>query len=421
MTFSSSILPNLSVFGSALLLLSCGGSDDDAAKAPVSPQLILVYAQAGLENPEPEVQLTGVLPASVSKSSLTNTIKSAFPYPVKITDQLKLAENVTPVPWIAPLENAIPELLSRSSTLTLQFDGPSLAVQGISSTEEDSAAIRSLTIGAFSTSIQHVSHRLRVEVVKGAPSAVTISIDDTGNITLHGILPDQKLKDAVTNAIEESVWVNNSIENGIVVRSYAAPPKWIEPLVAFISVYFNTPQSRQLYVGDDSVRLGGRARSDYEKRSIVFAAGRAFLAADLPVNDTLTVVELSPDQRQEVLARQSLADYVKSIHIYFKSGAHTIDNAEKPKLRLVVAKLSIIKTDEKLMVVGLADSKGDPEINESVKRDRCKSVYNALVEMGCERGRLVLGLDFDKTPDPNDSPDKQRRVEFRVVSESTEG
>ena len=89
-------------------------------------------------------------------------------------------------------------------------------------------------------------------------------------------------------------------------------------------------------------------------------------------------------------------------------------------MQAVAAKLSITETNEKLMIIGLSDGKGDPGTNRWIMDERCKSVFNTLVEMGCDQNRLVLNPNATGKPRPNETPEQLRRVEFHVISPTTE-
>ena len=409
--------PKFLAIGLAGLLASCGGDDDDAASQPVNAQLTLRFAQAGPEHAEPQVHLSGVLPQSAAKEELVTAIKNSFAYPIQLTDGLERRVAVDPAPWLAPLTACVGDLLGRVSSLKLEFSGRSLAVDCVSGSEEDNTAVRELTVKQFASSVVHVSHdKFRVESVQARPAQVTISMTPRGELTLRGFLPNQELKDQITTAAKQASWHRSvSIDDSIIVRPYAEKPDWVEDLVAFLSIFLDSPQSRQIYVSSDSVRVTGQARSDREKRSVVYAAGRAFLDSNIPVSDSVAIQALTAEQRQQVLARQSLEDYVKRIHIYFGSGHYYVEKTERRKLQAIAAKLSITETEEKLRIVGLTDGKGDPEINESIKRERCKSVHKLLLELGCDPDRLILGLDYTGEGVPGESPEKLRRCEFQVV------
>ncbi|MCB1097809.1 MAG: OmpA family protein [Verrucomicrobiae bacterium] len=412
------------IVGSAALLVSCGGgSDDDSANKALLPKLTIAYSQSGNDGVNPEVQLSGLLPSSASKKTLIDAISGSFPYPIKIVDQVEQKSNVPAPDWYPLLPAALPGLFSKASSLTIAFDNRALELTGVSDTAEQKDAVAKDSVQAFSSAIDYVNHKLRVEKVKPRPSQLSITMDESGKVSLRGLVNDNATRTSIEAVLGNETWhgSNVRISNEIEVRPYAGAPSWAAELRSFLPIYFDTPQERSLFISSDSVRLGGKVRSEQEKRSLVYAAGRAFLDSDLPVADTLVTNRLTEDQRRLVLSRQSLSDFVSRIHIYFESGHHTPTPEEKRKIQAVAAKLAITETDEKLLIVGLTDGKGDKETNDWIKNERCKAVYNTLIEMGAEPSRLVLDPKAEGTPRANETPEQSRRVEFHVFSPTPAG
>ena len=357
----SLFFPALASIASVVFLANCGDSSTSADKSGSLPKLVIAYSQEGSDGLNPEVRLTGVLPSSLSKKPLLDAVQRSFPYPIKIIDEVALQSSVPSPEWYPLLPEALPGLLAKTSSLTLSFDDRALDVQCVTETAETKDAVARESVLAFQGSIDYVNHRLRVEKVKPRPSQLSITMDETAKVTLRGLVNDEATKTSIEAVLGKDTWhgANVRISNQIEVRPYAEAPKWAEELRYFLPMYFNTLQERTLFISSDSVRLGGKVRSEREKTILVYAAGRAFLESDLPVADTLVVNRLTEDQRRVVLSRQSLSDYVSQIRIYFNSGHHTPSAAERRKIQGVAAKLSITDTDEKLMIVGLTDDKGD--------------------------------------------------------------
>lgn len=409
-------------FCATAFLTSCGGDSSDESAKAARPKLTITYSQSGSETMDPEVTLSGTLPSSLSKKPLLDSIRSSFNYPIKVTDNISQQQNVPTPAWFALLPDALPGLLTKASSLTIAFNDRALEVQCVSETEELKDAISRDSVAAFSGAIDYVNHKLRVEKVKPRPSQLSITMDESGKIALRGLVNDNAIRTSIETVLGKETWhgKNVRISNEIEIRPYAESPKWAEELQTFLPIYFDTLQERSLFINSDSVRLGGKVRSEQEKRTLVYAAGRAFLESDLPVADTLVTNRLTQDQRRLVLSKQSLSDFVSRIQIYFASGHHTPSEAEKRKIQAVAAKLSITETEEKLMIIGLTDGKGDAQTNKWIKNERCKSVYNLLIEMGCDESRLILKPNAEGRRRGNESPDQLRRVEFHVVSPTAE-
>ncbi|MDA0811349.1 MAG: hypothetical protein O3C21_03005 [Verrucomicrobia bacterium] len=410
------------VIATTALLIGCGGGDDDSAKK-ATPKLSIAYSQSGSDGMTPEVHLSGLLPSSFSKKPLVDAINGSFPYPIKIIDEIAQDQNVPTPDWYALLPAALPGLFAQASSLTIAFDNRSLELTCVSETAEKKDAVARDSVLAFSGAIDYVNHKLRVEKVKPRPSQISITMDESGKVSLRGLINDEATRTSIEAVLGKETWHGTDvrISNEIEIRPYAEAPTWASELRSFLPVYFDTLQERSLFISSDSVRLGGKVRSEEEKRSLVYAAGRAFLESDLPVADTLVTNRLTEDQRRLVLSRQSLSDFVSRIHIFFDSGHHTPTPDEVRKIQAVAAKLAITETAEKLSIVGLTDGKGDAETNNWIKNERCKAVYNALVTMGADKDRLVLDPEAVGKPRENETADQLRRVEFHVVSATPAG
>ncbi|MGK0189605.1 MAG: outer membrane protein OmpA-like peptidoglycan-associated protein [Verrucomicrobiales bacterium] len=406
------------VIGAATMLTNCGGdSSDDAAKA-AKPKLTIAYSQTGSDSLEPEILLSGLLPSSLSKEPLLDAIRSSFAYPVKTIDNIVQKPNVPAPDWYALLPKAIPGLFSKSSSITITLDGRALEVKSVSETVEDKDAIARDSVLAFSGAIDYVNHRLRVEKIKPRPSQLSITMDEAGKVVLRGLINTDATRTNIETVLRNETWHGSDvrISNEIETRPYAEAPKWAEELQSFLPLYFDTLQERSLFINSDSVRLGGKVRSEQEKSALVYAAGRAFLDSDLPVADTLVTNRLTQEQRRIVLSKQSLSDYVSRIQVFFASGHHTPAESENRKIQAVAAKLAITETDEKLMIIGLTDGKGDDETNKWIKNERCNAVYNLLIEMGSDESRLILQPNAEGRRRSNETAEQLRRVEFHVIS-----
>ena len=405
-------LTHFIVATTAALLIGCGDGSDDATGKAALPKLTVAYSQSGSDGMSPEVHLSGLLPSSISRKPLLDAIKGSFPYPIKVIDEVSQDPNVPTPEWYALLPAALPGLFAQASSLTIAFDNRALELTCVSETAEQKDAVARDSVLAFSGAIDYVNHKLRVEKVKPRPSQIAITMDESGKVSLRGLINDEATRTSIEAVLGKETWhgANVRISNEIEVRPYAGAPNWASELRSFLPIYFDTPQERSLFISSDSVRLGGKVRSEEEKRSLVYAAGRAFLESDLPVADTLVTNRLTEDQRRVVLSRQSLSDFVSRIHIYFDSGHHTPTSEENRKIQAVAAKLAITETGEKLMIVGLTDRKGDAETNNWIKNERCKSVYNALIEMGADKSRLVLDPEAAAKPRENETADQLRRV-----------
>lgn len=407
-----------------ILLAGCGGDSGDTDKDRIAPpKLTIAYSQEGSDGLNPEVQLSGILPSSLARKPLIDSLRASFPYPIDIKDTIAQKPGVRTPDWYRLLPGALPGLLAQTSSLTLAFDDRSLDVQGVSETEQAKEAVARDTVSAFSSAIDYANHRLRVERAKPRPSLLSIAMENTGSISLSGLVNDEATRTAIEAVLGRQTWhgAGVRITNGIEVRSYAEAPTWAEDLFLFLPICFDTPQERSLTISSDSVRLGGKVRSGQEKRSLVYAARRAFQGSNLPVSDALVITRLTEAQRRAVASRQSLSDFVARIRIYFDSGHHVIPVQELRKIQAVASKLAVTETGEKLAIVGLTDETGDPGTNKWIKDERCRAVYEALIDMGCDPSRLVLHPGDEGNPGADETPEQRRRVEFHVVASAANG
>jgi outer membrane protein OmpA-like peptidoglycan-associated protein len=112
------------------------------------------------------------------------------------------------------------------------------------------------------------------------------------------------------------------------------------------------------------------------------------------------------------------AEDLFSRNIYFNTGSSYIKPEHREHLREAVAALKASGVDVTLLIKGHADSRGDPQINESLSRERAKAVYDLLARQGVEPKQMEfvgVGAAEAETANGEYAWKQERRVELTVV------
>ncbi|HUF62880.1 MAG TPA: OmpA family protein [Verrucomicrobiales bacterium] len=112
--------------------------------------------------------------------------------------------------------------------------------------------------------------------------------------------------------------------------------------------------------------------------------------------------------------------------IEFGAGSTWLNRAGRQRLESVAEAMLGAGGEDgetwKLEIIGTSDSRGDPEVNAWLRKNRCKSVVNQLVALGVPTDRLVVATEVEQAPrarlvgEPLRAQDTEsRRVTFRIL------
>lgn len=104
-------------------------------------------------------------------------------------------------------------------------------------------------------------------------------------------------------------------------------------------------------------------------------------------------------------------------NLFFDSGKSELLPESRLELDRVVMMINSIKV--KIEISGYTDNRGEPDKNQRLSEDRCRSVRDYLISRGCDYYRFtIIGYGQERPRATNDTPEGRqtnRRVELRLV------
>ena len=231
---------------------------------------------------------------------------------------------------------------------------------------------------------------------------IAISVDPTG-VRLDGELPDQGVKSSLVGTCDAVTGARKVADSTKVSPSIKTEP-WYEALPACLLAVSEHLAQGEFRIGEGRATLQGVAKTGAGRDRLLAAIARA-LPNEVRFEDRTTV----PTEAAEDLF---------SRNIYFNTGSSYIKPEHREHLREAVAALKASGVDVTLLIKGHADSRGDPQINESLSRERAKAVYDLLARQGVEPKQMeFVGVGAAEAENANGEYawKQERRVELTVV------
>jgi outer membrane protein OmpA-like peptidoglycan-associated protein len=147
----------------------------------------------------------------------------------------------------------------------------------------------------------------------------------------------------------------------------------------------------------------------------------------LLVKDTLMIEKMIPDTiyiRDTILVETSKTDTVEVIKaasvpelgtesIYFASGSTTLGRTYTETLNRVAAWM-LLNPDKQVMLTGVTDATGSPDLNRKLALKRIAVVQNALISRGIDSKRFKIESEVSSNITKKADP-KNRRVDIKAV------
>ena len=231
---------------------------------------------------------------------------------------------------------------------------------------------------------------------------IAISVDPTG-VRLDGDLPDQGVKSSLVGTCD-AVTGARKVADATKVSPSIKTESWYGALPACLLAVSEHLAQGEFRIGEGRATLQGVAKTGAGRDRLLAAIARA-LPNEVRFEDRTTV----PTEPAEDLF---------SRNIYFNTGSSYIKPEHREHLREAVAALKASGVDVTLLIKGHADSRGDPQINESLSRERAKAVYDLLARQGVDPKQMeFVGVGAAEAESANGEYawKQERRVELTVV------
>ena len=192
-----------------------------------------------------------------------------------IKDQIVVAENTTPAPWIEALALLLPSVLSEVSGAGVRLEGSMLRLDGQIS-EDMFEAIGSVAEQNFPAAEFEVQNRLRV-MTPPREAMVIVVISPDGPVRLKGLLANTELKGRVIEAVKAALGGGELelLTDELQVDPNVLEATWIDALVGLIPPYIKQVKRGGLTINSNVLVANAVINSDAD-RDLIWAMTEQF-------------------------------------------------------------------------------------------------------------------------------------------------
>jgi hypothetical protein len=195
-----------------------------------------------------------------------------------IQDQIVVAENTTPAPWVEGLTFLLPSILNEVEAAGVKVEGSLLRIDGQIS-EEMFVAISEVAGQNFPAPDYEVQNRLRL-VTPPREAMVSVVIFPGDPVRLKGLLAEEGLKQRVVKVVREALGDGSELlTDELQVDSNVMAANWIDGLVGLIPPYVGLVKRGGLTIYSDILAANAVIDSDAE-RDLIWAMTEQFFPDD---------------------------------------------------------------------------------------------------------------------------------------------
>ena len=235
----------------------------------------------------------------------------------------------------------------------------------------------------------------------GSNGGFAISVDSAA-VRLNGDLPEGVKMSLVGTC--DAVPGERKVADDTKSSPDVKPEPWYRSLPACLMAVSEYLAQGEFRIKGGRATLLGTAKSCSGRDRLLAAVARA-LPNDIHIDDRTT----APAEQGNDFTTQN---------IYFNTGSSYVRPEDRQSLRHAASSLKAGGGDWTLLIKGHADSRGDPQVNESLSKERAKAVFDLLAELGVNPKQMkFVGVGATQNgPEDSDSGFKQeRRVEVTIV------
>ncbi|MFT4550937.1 MAG: osmotically-inducible protein OsmY [Verrucomicrobiales bacterium] len=182
-----------------------------------------------------------------------------------IEDQIVVAENTTPAPWLEPLTFVLPSVLIEVVCAGLKIEGDRLRLDGQIS-EDMLVAISDITEQNFPQAEYEVQNRLRMMT---PPREAMVSIvSSPGKVQLKGLLAEDSLKERVVSAVKGAMGSGELLTDELQVGPNVLEANWVDALVKLVPPYVQQVKRGGLTIYSNILAVEAVIESDADRDSI---------------------------------------------------------------------------------------------------------------------------------------------------------
>ena len=184
-----------------------------------------------------------------------------------INDQIKVAENTTPAPWVEGLTFLLPSMMAEVVAAEVRVDGARLRIGG--QVEEGMAeAISEVAKQNFPPGEYEVQNRLRV-IAPPREAMVSVLTFPDGRVQLKGLLGEAALKQRLVDAVRGAMEVGGDLlSDELQVEANVMEAGWVDSLEMLIPPYVQQVKRGGLTIFSNILAVEAVINSDADRDSI---------------------------------------------------------------------------------------------------------------------------------------------------------
>ncbi len=331
------------------------------------------------------------------------------------------------------IENRATQLLTAAglgAQITVEADGRALILSGDEAAKDKATAIAEEIFGVVGVQWAEVSHgagrqsnaddglRLASSSADGWHTRLVL---DENRLSIQG---DRPSLDSVSNAIVARLSADFGGQN-VSMDAFGAkvmPVYWADTVNAAAKA-LNKMVSGSAEIRSNKLLVEGVVAEESDQAAI------KQLLVELTPSDVIwgTEFETQAPEAREIALRMSpaqcnasVAEYMAGRQVQFRKSKTSLQDSAFEVIDGVLVILSRCPS-AKVQIGGYTDSRGDPELNKRLSRERAETVRDYLIEKGINMARLdARGFGPQRPIATNKTARgraENRRIEFRVIGE----
>lgn len=255
--------------------------------------------------------------------------------------------------------------------------------------------------------------RLAENSVKAPPYVFTAIRDaKTGELTLGGVVPDDRVRQALLSDAAKSFFGERVVDR---MKVLPGAPDGFGTAASRLLAQLARLKAGEAVISDSDVSLKGEAlyprAAEQIKSTLSGLLPKSYKAqASLGVAPAEAAIDAAGCQ-------QAFNALLAKGNVYFDTGQATIDEVSAGIIDRLAA-VGLRCPDSNIEVSGHTDSTGSDEINNDLSRRRAQAVTDRLLAAGLDASRVAAaGYGSTQPVAPNDTEEgraRNRRIEFRV-------